>query len=139
MPIAYNVIKVMFKKSQGFTVIEVMIGIGLFAVIVPSIILAIVSLNQLNDRAADLTYANTIAENKIESLRSAGFNSLIDGTYDFTADLQQTFTTPRQANYTVSTPGTGIKEIEVNINYTQQGILRELQYKSLISELGVAQ
>ncbi len=129
----------MLKKEEGFTVVEVLIGIGLFAVIVPSIVLAIVSLNQLNDRAADLTYANMIAENKIESLRSAGFNSLADGTYDFSSDLLPTFTQPREANYVITTPASGIKEIEVNINYTQQGILRELQYKSLISELGVAQ
>jgi type II secretory pathway pseudopilin PulG len=126
-------------SEKGFTVIEVLIGIGIFALVVPSIIIAIVSLNQLNDRAADLTYANTIAERKIESLRSAGYNSMINGVYDFTNELTPTFTAPRQANYEVSTPENGIKEIVVNIKYTQQGILRELQYKSLISELGVAQ
>jgi prepilin-type N-terminal cleavage/methylation domain-containing protein len=129
----------MFKNSKGFTVIEVMIGIGLFGIIVPSIIMVIVSLNQLNDRAADLTFANVIAENKIESLRSAGYNSLNDGTYDFTGELGVTFTEPRHAEYIISSPETGIKLIEVAINYTQQGVLRELQYKSLISELGVAQ
>lgn len=129
----------MVNKANGFTVIEVLIGIGLFALIVPSIILSIVSLNQLNDRAADLTYANIIAENKIESLRSAGYNSLVDGSYDFTTDLIPTFTAPRQAKYVITTPENGIKIIEVNIEYTQQGVLRELQYKSLISELGVAQ
>lgn len=129
----------MFKKARGFTVIEVMIGIGLFGIIVPSIIMAIISLNQLNDKSADLTYANVIAENKIESLRSAGYNSMNNGVYDFTNELAATFTQPRNANYTISTPETGIKLIEVNIEYTQQGILTELQYKSLISELGVAQ
>lgn len=129
----------MFKKSQGFTVIEVMIGIAIFALVVPSMILAIVSLNQLNDRASDLTYANILAENKIESLRSAGYNSLVDGTYDFTGDLTATFTKPRQANYIITTPENGIKVIEVNIKYTQSGIARDLQYKSMISELGVAQ
>lgn len=129
----------MLKKEEGFTVIEVLIGIGIFALIVPSMIFSIVSLNQLNDRAADLTFANSIAENKIESIRSAGFNSLTDGVYDFTTELAPTFTPPRGANYTVSTPENGIKEITVNIEYTQQGILRQLQYKSLISELGVAQ
>jgi len=125
--------------EDGFTVIEVLMGIGVFALVVPSIILAIVSLNQLNDRAADLTYANVIAERKIESIRSAGFNSLVDGSYDFTNELTPTFTSPRQAFYVVSSPENGIKEIEVNIEYTQQGTLRELQYRSLISELGVAQ
>lgn len=129
----------MVNKPNGFTVIEVLIGIGLFALIVPSIILSIVSINQLNDRAADLTYANVIAENKIESLRSAGYNSLVDGTYDFSSDLEPTFTAPRQANYVISSPQTGIKQIEVNIEYTEQGTLRQLQYKSLIGELGVSQ
>ncbi len=127
------------KDQLGFTVIEVMIGIALFAVIVPSIIFAVVSLNQVNDRAADLTFANVLAENKIESLRSAGYNSLTDGTYDFTADLTPTFTLPRQANYIITSPETGIKQIEVNIEYTDKGVLRQLQYKSLIGELGVAQ
>lgn len=129
----------MVKKANGFTVIEVLIGIGIFAVVAPSIIFAIVSLNQLNDRAADLTFANVLAEKKIESLRSAGYNSLVDGSYDFTGELTPTFTAPRQANYIVTTPESGIKEIEVNIEYTQEGTLRQLQYRSLISELGVAQ
>ncbi len=127
------------KDSLGFTVIEVMVGIALFAVIVPSIIFAVVSINQVNDRAADLTYANVLAENKIESLRSAGYNSLSDGTVDFTGDLSPTFTAPRQANYIITSPDIGIKQIEVNIEYTAQGVLRNLQYKTLISELGVAQ
>lgn len=130
---------VMLKKELGFTVIEVMVGIALFAIIVPSIIFAVVSVNQVNDRAADLTFANVLAENKIESLRSAGYNSLIDGTYDFTADLTPTFTEPRQANYVITSPETGLKQIEINIEYTAQGVLRSLQYKSLVSELGVAQ
>jgi type II secretory pathway pseudopilin PulG len=129
----------MVNKEHGFTVVETLIGIGVFALVVPSIILSIVSLNQLNDRAADLTYANVLAENKIESLRSAGFNSLLDGSYDFTNELTSTFSPPREASYSVITPEAGIKEIEVKISYTQQGILREMQYKSLISELGVAQ
>jgi type II secretory pathway pseudopilin PulG len=129
----------MVNEKNGFTVIETLIGIGLFALVVPSIILSIVSLNQLNDRAADLTYANILAENKVESLRSAGFNSLVDGTYDFTSELTPTFTPPREARYTISTPEAGIKVIQVSIEYTQQGTLRKLQYQSLISELGVAQ
>jgi prepilin-type N-terminal cleavage/methylation domain-containing protein len=129
----------MVNTQRGFTVVEIMLGIALFGLIVPSIVFSVVSLNQLNDRAADLTFANVIAENKIESLRSAGYNSLVDGTYDFSADLTPTFTEPKAASYTITTPELGVKEIEVNIDYTQQGILRELNYKSLISELGVAQ
>jgi type II secretory pathway pseudopilin PulG len=130
----------MLKKiGGGFTVIEVMMGIGLFAVVAPSIILAIVSINGVNDRAADLTYANIIAERKIESIRSAGYNSLNPGTVDFVSELPPSLRAPRSASYTVTLPVTGVKEVAIQITYTDQTGLRELRYSSLISELGVAQ
>lgn len=131
----------MLKKNLqgGFTTIELLISIGLFGLIAPSITLAIVSINRINDRASDLTYANVIAENKIETLRSAGYNSLVNGTIVFTGELPATFTEPKLANYIITTPSAGKKEILINIQYNDQGIARSLSYKSIISELGVAQ
>jgi type II secretory pathway pseudopilin PulG len=125
--------------SSGFTVIELMLGIGLFGIIAPSIIFMVVSINRINDRAADLTYANIIAENKIESLRSAGYNSIDLSTVDFTAELPATFTEPRSASYTVTQPATGLKLVTINIEYKDQSINRQLTYGNVISELGVAQ
>ena len=127
------------NKALGFTVIEVLIGIGLFAVIMPSIIVGVVSINQLNDKSADLTSANILAEKKIETLRNAGYNTLAVGSYDFTSELAPTFTSPRQATYTITSPGAGIKEIYLTIEYTHQGDLRTISYQSLMSELGVSQ
>lgn len=130
----------LIKKVQGgFTVIELLIGIGLFGLITPSISFAIVSINRINDRAADLTYASVIAENKIEYLRSAGFNSLTNSVTDFTNELPATFTAPRTATYTVTTPETGMRKIEILISYTDHGTTKNLNYGSIISELGVAQ
>lgn len=131
----------MFKKNLqgGFTTIELLISIGLFGLIAPSISLAIVSINRINDRASDLTYANVIAENKIETLRSAGYNTLVDGTTNFSGELPATFSEPKSANYTVLTSTAGLKEILINIQYSDQGITRDLSYKSIISELGVSQ
>lgn len=131
----------MFKKNLqgGFTTIELLISIGLFGLIAPSISLAIVSINRINDRASDLTYANVIAENKIETLRSAGYNSLVNGSIDFSSELPATFTEPKSANYSVATPSAGKKEVLITIQYNDQGTTRNLSYKSIISELGVAQ
>ena len=42
------------KGGEGFTIIELMVSIGLFGIIAPSIVLSVVAINQLNDRAADL-------------------------------------------------------------------------------------
>lgn len=127
------------KHEQGFTVIEILIGIGLFAVVMPAIILSVVGVARLNDRAADLTRANMIAERKIESLRSAGFNTMTDGVTDFTTELDPSFTEPRQAEYTITTPSPGVKEIEVDIEYTANGSLENLTFRSIITELGIAQ
>lgn len=130
----------MVKKSQkGFTVIEVLIGIAVFAIIMPSIIIAVVGVGRLNNRAALLTRANIVAENKIESLRSAGYNSLDEETVVFTDELDSAFPEPRTASYTVTSTVTGVKEITVNIQYKDQGRDRSLAFKSLMSELGVAQ
>ncbi len=129
----------MVKNDKGFTVVELMLGIAVFAIVTPAIIQSVISLNGLNDRASDLTYANIIAENKIESLRSDGYNALVDGTYDFSADLPASFTPPRIASYTISSPVTGVKDLLVSIQYTDDGVDRILEYKSSIGELGVSQ
>jgi prepilin-type N-terminal cleavage/methylation domain-containing protein len=127
------------SQQRGFTVIEVLMGIALFGVIMPSVILAVVGVSRLNDRAADLTRANIIAEEKFDTLRSAGYNSITDGTITFTSELPATFTAPRSATYTVATPNTGVKSVQINISYTDQGTSRNLAFKTIISELGVAQ
>lgn len=128
-------------QQAGFTVLEVLIGIGLFGLIMPSIILGVVSVSQLNDRAADLTRANVIAEQKFEELRSQGYNSLVAGgpPVDFSGDLDASFTQPRSAAYTVTSSTAGLKEIEIAISYTDRGTTRNLAYKTIMSELGVAQ
>lgn len=124
---------------MGFTVIELLIAIGIFGLVAPSISLAILSINRINDKAGDLTYANILAENKIETLRSQGYNSLANGTVDFSSELIDTFTPPKSASYTVTTPENGIKNVNVTIQYTDQGQTRTLTYASIIGELGVAQ
>lgn len=129
----------MVKKQSGFTVIEVLIGIALFGIIMPSIIMAAVGIAQLNDRAADLTLANIIAERKIESLRSAGYNSLNLQTVSFEGELSSSFTAPRTASYTITSPATGVKQIDISISYRDGSQTRSLTFNSRISELGVAQ
>ena len=126
-------------RALGFTVVEVLVGIALFGLIMPSIITSVVSVSRLNDRAADLTRANIIAEEKFDMLRSAGYNSLSDGTTPFTNDLPATFTAPRSASYTIASTMVGVKSIQIDISYTDQGVTRNLVFKTLISELGVAQ
>lgn len=126
-------------KQEGFTVLEMMITIALAGIIIPSISVAMTNINSINYRARNLALANMIAQNKVELLRSAGFNSVPVGTTVFTSELPNYFQSPKSANYVVSSSAVNLKNITVTISYNDQGNTRSISYKTFISELGVGQ
>ena len=126
-------------RAAGFTITELLIAMALFAIIVPLFTAGINNLTVLNNRARDLSLANMVAQNQFEALRSAGYNSVNLGSHDFSANLPSTLAEPRTAVYEVTAPENGIKEVLVTITYTDYGSNRTIQYKSIISELGIAQ
>jgi prepilin-type N-terminal cleavage/methylation domain-containing protein len=127
------------KTSQkGFTVVEMLITLALFAVMIPAISLGIGSLISINNRARDLTLVSILAENKIESLRSVGYNSVPVGTTVFTSELPRELASPKSATYVV-TQQTGYRTVDVNVTYTDNKRSRSTNYRSIISETGVGQ
>lgn len=126
-------------KQQGFTVVELLLAIALFAILIPTIIISLNTIAAANDNAKDTVIANIAAENKIEELRSLGYNSVDVGTTDFSSTLPATLGSPRTASYTVTNSVAGIKEITISISFTNRKGTGTLYYRSLISELGVGQ
>ena len=118
---------------------ELLITMGLAGIIVPSIVVAMNSINTINYRSRNLALANMIAQNKVELLRSSGFNSINTGTTVFTSELPNYFRSPKSANYTVTAPASNLKQIVVTISYNDSGNTRTLTYTTQISELGVGQ
>ncbi len=129
----------MSKKQNGFTIIEILVSLGVFALAVPAIAGSIKNLIVLNNRARDLSLINIIASNKIEQIRSAGFNSLSAGTVDFSSELSSEISSPKTATYTVSIPTTGQAEVVIDISYRDYSQTRSLTYKTIVGELGVGQ
>lgn len=127
------------KHQYGFTIIELLVSIVLFAILVPATASFLALLNDMNDRARDTAIINALAENKIESLRSAKFTSLTNGTTSFTSELPDTITPPRSASYQITTANTGLKQVDLNIAYNDHGKQKTLSYKTYIGELGVGQ
>ncbi|MDX1765580.1 MAG: prepilin-type N-terminal cleavage/methylation domain-containing protein [Candidatus Saccharimonadales bacterium] len=135
------------KNSSGFTVIEVVVAVVIAGALLLSITTLVNSLNVINDRARDLTIANALAENKMESLRSISFIGLVDGTTDFTSDLPESLTGAKSASYTICTadacsgdnPGIGRKRIDMTITFQDRGVTRTLNYRTIVGELGVGQ
>jgi prepilin-type N-terminal cleavage/methylation domain-containing protein len=127
------------RPNGGFTVVEVLLAIAVFSIVIPVIVLGVVTLTQINQNAINLTYANIIAENKIETLRSIGYNSVAIGSTNFASELPITFGTTKTATYTVAAESTGVKSIVVSISYKALNRTVTLNYKTLVSELGVGQ
>ncbi len=127
------------KISTGFTIIELLVAIGIFGIVMPTLASGVNNLIVANNRARDLSLANMIAENKAEQLRNAGYNSLSPGTISFSGELPVELAAPRTGNYVISRPTPGLAEIVINVSYKDYSQIKTLQYKTIVSELGVGQ
>lgn len=126
-------------RSQGFTITELVVTLTLLAVTVPALAGFISTLSGTNDRARDMATIQGLVENKVESLRSASFTSLTDGTTTFTSELASTIASPRSATYTVSTLNAALKQVDVAVTFNDHGTARTLNYRTYVGELGVGQ
>ena len=126
------------NNSQGFTIVEMLLGIALFAILIPTLIVALNTISLLNENSKDLAIANIYAENKIEEMRSLGYNSIVAGTTNITAQLPTSLGKNRSGTLTV-TDATSQKSITLSITIESRGRTRTLNYKSIIGELGVGQ
>lgn len=127
------------KTENGFTTIELLVTIAVVGILVPTLAGFINTLNHLNDRARDMSIINSMAENKVEGLRSIGFSGLSTGTTDFTGELPVTIGSPRSATYTISSPSSAIKQVDIVFTYNDHGTSRTLNYRTHVGELGVGQ
>lgn len=127
------------QKNAGFTIIELLVTIVVFAILVPTLASMIGLLDGVNDRSRDLSVVHALVENKVETLRSASFTSVNTGTTDFTSELPVTIGRPRSATYTITAVNSALKQVDVAISYSDHGSTRSLTYRTYIGELGVGQ
>ena len=125
--------------KKGFTIVEIIVGIAVTGLFISSLTVAFTSLTTLNDQGRDLVSVNGIAEAKIESLRSANFVALTDGTVDFTDELPTSLGNAKSGTYTVATVNDSLKQVTVEITYSQYDKQRTNHYSTYIGELGIAQ
>jgi type II secretory pathway pseudopilin PulG len=124
---------------SGFTIVELVTTIVIAGFIIPAVALALTNLTAVSYQARDLALANMLAQNKVESLRSIGYNSISTGTTSFSSELPAQMGAPKSASYTVTTPQTGIKQVDLSISYTEYKVSRTVVFKTYVSELGVGQ
>lgn len=129
------------RKSldKGFTIVELAVAIVVGAIIVGSAATIVVSHIHLSQRGRDLVVLNSYVENKIESVRSAGFSTLSNGSTSLSSELPPELSPPRSGTVTISDQSTGIKRVDISITYNDRGQSRTYSYVTYVGELGVGQ
>jgi type II secretory pathway pseudopilin PulG len=87
------------RPLSGFTIVELVITIVIAGFIIPAVAIAITNLSVINKISRDKALANMLVQNKIETLRSAGYNALSNGTTSFASELPNTISSPKSAIY----------------------------------------
>lgn len=119
--------------------VELLIALIVGAILILSLNNIVTSHVYLSQRGRDLLVANAFAEQKVESLRSQGYLTLLDGTTDITGELPTELKAPRNASLSITTFSAALKKINVSITYNEQGNARTHTYATYIGELGVGQ
>ncbi len=132
------------NEQSGFTIVEIIVAITVAGFVTLGLSVMVTNLNVVSDRTRDLVAATSAAENKFEDLRSSSFLALSDGTIDFTDELPNALSEPRQGAYTVSDSSlpnvsAAVKEVVLTIYYNAHGRTETLVFKEYIGELGVGQ
>ncbi|OGX36786.1 MAG: hypothetical protein A3G91_00815 [Omnitrophica WOR_2 bacterium RIFCSPLOWO2_12_FULL_50_9] len=68
--------KKIFQSPQGFTLVEVLIAVGILAIVIVGLLQLFVSCSALAEAAGNTTFALNEAQNKMEEIRNHDFDSI---------------------------------------------------------------
>lgn len=131
--------RILPRSQDGFTIVELIMAIVIGAIFVVTVTNLTISNDHIGHRSRDVSVVNSFAENKVESLRSAGYLSLSNGTTDITSELPSELKPPRSASMVISNSTTSVKKVDLTISYNEIGRPQTYSYTTLVGELGVGQ
>lgn len=127
------------RGAGGFTIVELLVTLIVGGLLTGSVVMFLSMHTHVAQRGRDVSVVNSYAENKIESLRSAGFLGVVNGTTNLTSELPIELNAPRSATLVVSAETTSIKRVTLTVTYSDQGTARTYTYTTFLGELGVGQ
>jgi type IV pilus assembly protein PilV len=107
--------------AVGFTVVEVMVAVLLIGVGLMALASVSTSVTRANAQSSALTVAGGLAQERIETLRSAPYASIASGGDE--RDLDRV-TYRRTWNVADDQPRVGLKTILVTVTWTSRGVAR---------------
>jgi len=130
---------VISANSKGYTIVELLVTMIVGGMLSGSVALFLGLHAHVAQRGRDVSVTNSYVENKIESLRSAGYLSLTNGTTNITSELPDELKAPRSGSMVISDESASIKQIDITVTYNDQGGAKTYSYTTFVGELGVGQ
>jgi type IV pilus assembly protein PilV len=109
-------LRVRVKNETGFTVIEALVAMAIFAVAVLGLAVSATSVIRGNHTSLLQTTANNIAQDKLEELKSKTSANIISGGPAVQTINSETFSTTWTV--TSGSPVSGMKRIDVTVTWT---------------------
>ena len=127
------------KDQRGFSIVELILAIVVGVGFIAGMDVIVNDYLHLGQNSRNLILANSYVEGKIEALRSTGYNGLSNGTTDLASELPSQLSSPRSGSMIISSPSSGLKQVDISVTYTDQGANRTYSYRTYVGELGVGQ
>lgn len=126
--------------QSGFGLVEVVMAIGLLAVTSLALTGLFRSILHIQSSALYQKSATLAAQREIESLRNSNYNDLTAGSsIDFSADLPSNLPSPKTGTAAVTEPVSGLKRVDVTINYRHGTATKTVKVSSMIGIIGITQ
>jgi type IV pilus assembly protein PilV len=115
-------------QEKGFTLVEVLIAITIFAFGILGVASMQIAAMKGNTSARDLTEASTLGSDQLEKLMLSSYDSISDGSrtndiYGITWTVQD------------DTPQPDVKTVIVNVSWTERGTQRQVSMRNVIAKL----
>jgi len=115
-------------REKGFTLVEVLIAITIFAYGILAVAGMQIASMKGNTSARDLTEASTVGSDQLEKLMLSAYDSISDGSrtkdiYGITWNVQD------------NTPQPDTKTVIVNVSWTERGTQRRVSMCNVIAKL----
>lgn len=129
----------MKDKQAGMTLVELLVAIAVAGIVILSLSQVVTTYLHLSQRGRYLNLANYFVESEAEQLRNQDYNSLSLGTTNLSSQLPSQMPLHSSATMTVTSPSTGLKQVDISVSYPDQGQTNTYSYTTYLGELGVGQ